>query len=376
MTYNAEGKRITSENLAGQVTTTAWDCCHKISETEPDGSITTWDYDDEGRMIASSRLIPPDMTNVTWLTTCYKYDALGRQTEARDAAGITTFHYDSFGSPINETIVGVAGTNTIIRNWDAYGRTTGYSLAGRVVPDAPQRQTTISYDPATGRLATMLANGTARTFEYFWGADKSGSEQGAGGVEGLQAVSVDGAFYIPCYDHNGNIVLYVSENGSIAAQFNYHPYGNVIDQTDAKCDDFSFRFSTKFTDVETGLVSFQFRHYHPAPGRWLNRDPIGEIGGNNLYIFSANSPSVYYDVLGYSWEIKRDGAIFAKAKATSSTDTFQSLAELLKLDATDYKLWAHTTDSSPIRCKEYGTIGSAMWLWSDFLWVTKVASIF
>lgn len=27
MTYNAEGKRITSENLAGQVTTTAWDCC-------------------------------------------------------------------------------------------------------------------------------------------------------------------------------------------------------------------------------------------------------------------------------------------------------------------------------------------------------------
>ena len=27
MAYNAEGKRIRSENLAGQVTTTAWDCC-------------------------------------------------------------------------------------------------------------------------------------------------------------------------------------------------------------------------------------------------------------------------------------------------------------------------------------------------------------
>ena len=27
MTYNLQGKRITSENLAGQVTTTAWDCC-------------------------------------------------------------------------------------------------------------------------------------------------------------------------------------------------------------------------------------------------------------------------------------------------------------------------------------------------------------
>ena len=73
MTYNLPGKRITSENLAGQVTTTAWDCCHKVSVTEPDGSTTTWDYDDEGRMIASSRLIPLDMTNVTWLTPCLDY---------------------------------------------------------------------------------------------------------------------------------------------------------------------------------------------------------------------------------------------------------------------------------------------------------------
>ncbi len=32
MTYNQQGKRITSENLAGQVTTTAWDCCRKVLE--------------------------------------------------------------------------------------------------------------------------------------------------------------------------------------------------------------------------------------------------------------------------------------------------------------------------------------------------------
>ena len=29
----------------------------------------------------------------------------------------------------------------------------------------------------------------------------------------LLAVSMDGVFYIPCYDHNGNIVRYVSETG-------------------------------------------------------------------------------------------------------------------------------------------------------------------
>ncbi len=32
--------------------------------------------------------------------------------------------------------------------------------AGNAAPSAPQRQTTIGYDAATGRIATMLANGS------------------------------------------------------------------------------------------------------------------------------------------------------------------------------------------------------------------------
>ena len=103
MTYNAEGKRIRSENLAGQVTTTAWDCCHKVSETGPAGSTTTWDYDDEGRMIASSRLIPLDMTNVTWLTTCYEYDDLGRKIYEGGATYPVRYTYDIFGNKTTMT---------------------------------------------------------------------------------------------------------------------------------------------------------------------------------------------------------------------------------------------------------------------------------
>ena len=41
-----------------------------------------------------------------------------------------------------------------------------------------------------------FANGTTRTFEYFWGADKSGTEQGAGGVGGA-AGRVDGRRVLP-----------------------------------------------------------------------------------------------------------------------------------------------------------------------------------
>ena len=155
-----------------------------------------------------------------------------------------------------------------------------------------------------------FADGTVRTFEYFWGVDKSGSEQGAGGVEGLLAVSMDGVFYIPCYDHNGNIILYVSETGSIAAQYTYDPYGNIIDSRGSLADVFSFGFSTQYHDRETGLVGYKRRFYRPDLGRWLNRDPIEEEGGENLYAFCANNPVLYYDILGMTdWMTVLRGAI-------------------------------------------------------------------
>ena len=143
-----------------------------------------------------------------------------------------------------------------------------------------------------------FADGAERVCEYFWGLDKSGTEQGAGGVGGLLAVSIDGVFYLPCYDHNGNIVVYVSESGDIAAQLVYDPYGNVIEQYGEQATQFSFGFSTKIHDREISLVAYQRRFYSPDLGRWLNRDPIEEQGGMNLYQFVLNSPAEFYDADG------------------------------------------------------------------------------
>ena len=142
------------------------------------------------------------------------------------------------------------------------------------------------------------ASGASRAVEYFWGTDLSGTEQGAGGVGGLLAVSLDGVFHLPCYDHNGNIVRYVSETGSIAAHYLYDPYGNIVKSSGPCADALSFSFSTKYHDRETGLVAYQRRFYSPSLGRWLNRDPIEEEGGENLYGFCGNSPCWWLDALG------------------------------------------------------------------------------
>ena len=160
MTYNAEGKRTSLENLAGQVTTTAWDCCHKVSETQSDGSTTTWDYDAEGRMIASSRLIPLDMTNVTWLTTCYSYDALGRQV-----ATWQTNYSAQVGLPATKTRYDALGR--VIARIDALGNTTStsYSPDGRTVfVHNPNGATAITTRSASG--STLSITGTAVTPEF------------------------------------------------------------------------------------------------------------------------------------------------------------------------------------------------------------------
>jgi len=40
--------------------------------------------------------------------------------------------------------------------------------------------------------------------------------------------------------------------------------------------------------------------YNPTTGRWLNRDPIGEKGGKNLYVHVLNRSTVSWDRLGHA----------------------------------------------------------------------------
>ena len=92
------------------------------------------------------------MTNTVYSdgtpTISLAYNRVGQQIRAEDAAGVTTFAYDDFGAVTNETVIGVAGTNTIERFYDTFGRSLGYSLNGI-------RQSTLAYDSAAGRLASM-----------------------------------------------------------------------------------------------------------------------------------------------------------------------------------------------------------------------------
>jgi len=50
-----------------------------------------------------------------------------------------------------------------------------------------------------------------------------------------------------------------------------------------------------------GLYYYGFRYMDPETGRWLSRDPIGERGGLNLYVFVGSAPSE-------AWRLLRGGS--------------------------------------------------------------------
>jgi hypothetical protein len=48
-----------------------------------------------------------------------------------------------------------------------------------------------------------------------------------------------------------------------------------------------------------GLYVYGSRFYDPVLGRFIGRDLIGELGGENLYSFVGNNPSNSFDLLGF-----------------------------------------------------------------------------
>jgi RHS repeat-associated protein len=142
--------------------------------------------------------------------------------------------------------------------------------------------------------------GATETSRYFvWGLDLSQSLQGAGGIGGLIAAVDSSDTYYFSYDGNGNVGQVIdASSGTIAASYQYDPFGNLIKSEGAYADDNPFRFSTKYHDDETGLVYYGYRYYSSELGRWINRDPMQEPGGINLYIFISNNPLDDFDSVG------------------------------------------------------------------------------
>jgi RHS repeat-associated protein len=85
----------------------------------------------------------------------------------------------------------------------------------------------------------------------------------------------------------------------------FDPFGDTLRSTGPRASTNPWRFSTKYTDQESGWLYYGYRYYAPRLGRWVSRDPIGERGGLALYLAVDNSQVNGIDPYGLEikWKI-------------------------------------------------------------------------
>ena len=269
-----------------------------------------------------------EVTNATLnaIGYTYAYDNIGNHTASTVDSVETTYTANSLNQYSQISVPSVPSVENLsydpdgnlltngvwVYTWDAENRmTAAYSnsvcvvsnaydyMSRRVVKWTPSHTTTFVYDG--WNLVQELTHSQTHTLtnSYVWGKDLSGTMQGAGGIGGLLAVKQGNAWYFPLSDANGNITGYIDEQGTLVAEYTYDAFGGTIAQSGSMADTFMHRFSTKYYDSETGLYYYGYRFYSPYFHRWLNRDPIEEDGGLNLYAFCENDGVNRWDLLGW-----------------------------------------------------------------------------
>ncbi len=342
--YDDNGRRTSVQPQGGETVGYSYDALGRLSGIMPGSRSFGYTYPS-----SSPSPLPASLTRPNESFTTYQYDTLleiannssqqlinadaftyngrdMRDTETTTngtpitniAAKLTTYNY----SNINQLLSTLGPIQAFV--YDADGNmTTGYTPDGYAYTatyDAENRLKTIDYNngaahhtdfyySADGFLARQVVDGVETRFVrsgYSLLQERDGSNnvnrayvwdpKAPGGIGGLLELSQGGQQYSYLFDGKGNVSSLIDGSQAPSASYTYDEFGNLMVKSGTL--DQPYRFSTKPYDEKTGLSYYGYRFYAPTSGRWINRDPLGEKGGINLYGFVQNNPVNYADPLG------------------------------------------------------------------------------
>jgi RHS repeat-associated protein len=200
----------------------------------------------------------------------------------------TSLSYDANGNLTND------GTNTYL--WDAENRLLQINYPGS------GNNSQFTYD-AYGYVVEIVetVSGTVTSTKQFVRTSGSMREaRNSGGTVMAQYFSrgqtSSGANYFYGLTHRGDVVAVSNTSGTEVASITYDPSGRPATLLSTFTPDFGF--AGLYVHQASGLNLAMRRAYKPNLGRWLNRDPLEEQGGINLYEYSINSPVNWVDPAG------------------------------------------------------------------------------
>lgn len=310
--YSPGGEVLRVTDKQRGVTNFTYDASGQLRSRQPDHpQLQTEDfsYDPAGNLSGSGRWqfdSLPDNRLVAFKDLRFSYDTWGNLSEKSSASGATQhFHYDSENRLIRaQTWQGTTLSSEARYRYDALGRRIGKQVThnGQTLEtrflwqglrllqeQQPQLSSLYLYEPDSyAPLARIDSDPELPEREsrlYYFHTDQIGTPQEMTNAE-------------------GHVVwrAYYKAWGGLEA---LSP--NLVEQ--------NLRFQGQYHDRESGLYYNTFRYYDPAVGRFTTQDPIGLLGGENLYQYGFN-PLVWIDPLGLKcWNSARKSYWKAEAKA-------------------------------------------------------------
>jgi RHS repeat-associated protein len=283
-TYDDAGRRATLTYPNGIVAAYGYDAANRLTSltyTGPNGLLgdLAYTYDAAGNRTSIGgtwartglpQAVPSatyDAANriMTWNGTAFGYDLNGNLT----SDGLT-----SYGWNARDQLVGLSGGTSASFVYDSVGRRRSKTIAGTT--------TNFLYDGMN--FVQEQASGGAPTANLLTGLgiDETFTRIDATGTGALL--------------HDGlNSTLEIADgSGTLQTHYTYDPFGGT---TVAGVSTNAQQFTGRENDGAR-LYYYRARYYDEALGRFISEDPIGHLGGINIYTYTLDNPVSYIDAFG------------------------------------------------------------------------------
>lgn len=227
-----------------------------------------------------------------------EWDVYGRMVKSRNSQYTAEYRYDALGRRIQKRSKHhhTGQEQNIIYGWD--GDTLAYESTEQLTKHYIYEKDSFVPMLQAVYLSPIELHQTPdwsdRPYNIhrdpLWKTEKQGKE-------------FDDVWFYHC-DHLGTPQEMTDHTGAIIWKAEYKAWGECKAEK-AKSNFFenseiisnNIRFQGQYFDEETGLHYNRYRYYLPYVGRFISKDPIGLLGGFNVYSYAPN-PNNWIDPLG------------------------------------------------------------------------------